>query len=111
MMNDRKACKPGHVLQSGRFPTAPGLFTTASEGHTRLIRCEMPPQPVQGDESKHVIVVDEHRDAAGKPSTNPSVQCIYCDKEFRGGATRVRGHLAHIQGCGVGFLWESLEDI
>ena len=111
MRNDQKPCKPGHVLQSGRFPTAPGLFTTDPARHTRLIWCEMPPQPVQGDESKHVIVVNEHRDAAGKASTNPSVQCIYCDKEFRGGATRVRGHLAHTQGCGVGFCHTVPEDV
>ena len=74
-------CTPGHVLQSARVLAAPGLFTTAPAGHTRLICCEMPPQPVQGDESKQVIVVDEHKDAAGKASTNPYVQCIYCDKE------------------------------
>ena len=91
MRNDQKSCKSGHVLQSGRFPTALGLFTTDPARHTRLIWCEMTPQPVQGDESKHVIVVNEHRDAAGKASINPYVQCIYCDKEFRGGATRVRG--------------------
>ena len=61
MRNDQKPCKPGHVLQSGRFPTAPGLFTTDPARHTRLIWCEMPPQPVQGDESKLVIVVNEKK--------------------------------------------------
>ena len=104
---DQKPCTPGHVLQSARVPTAPGLFTTAPAGHTRLMCCEM----LQGDESKHVIVVNEHKDAAGKASTNPIVQCVYCDKEFRGGATRVRGHLAHIQGCGVGLCQKVPEDV
>ena len=53
------------MLQSARVLAAPGLFTTAAAGHTRLICCERPTQPVQGDESKHVIVVNEHKDAAG----------------------------------------------
>ncbi len=63
----------------------------------------MPTEKVQEDVFKHVVVIDTHNDSAGKPSTNPTVQCVHCDKKFRGGSTRIRGHLAHTQGCGVAF--------
>ena len=54
-----------------------------------------------GEESKHVIVIDPHANAAGKASTTPLVQCIYCNHKFRGGSTRIGGHLAAVKGCGV----------
>ena len=59
--------------------------------------------PAAAEELKHVTVLNTHRDSSGKPSTNPQVQCVHCSHTFRGGATRIRGHLAHTQGCGVSF--------
>ena len=46
---------------------------------------ELPEAPVvvQPNEWKHVVVLDKLADAAGKPSTNPLLQCVHCDKEFR----------------------------
>ena len=64
---------------------------------------ELPEAPVfvQPDEWKHVVVLDKLADAAGKPSTNPLLLCIHCDKEFRGASDRIRAHLAHTPGAGV----------
>ena len=45
-----------------------------------------------GYESKQMIVVNAHTDPAGKLSTTPLVSCIYCNKDFRGGPTCIRGH-------------------
>ena len=59
--------------------------------------------PAAAEELKHVIVLNTHTYSSGKPSTNPQVQCVHCSHTFRGGATRIRGHLAHPQGCGVSF--------
>ncbi len=53
--------------------------------------------------TRYVISLNTHTDSSGKPSTNPQVQCVHCSHTFRGGATRIRGHLAHTQGCGVSF--------
>ena len=57
--------------------------------------------PAAAEELKHVIVLNAHTDSSGKPSTNPQVRCVHCSHTFRGGATRIRGHLAHTQGCGA----------
>ena len=59
--------------------------------------------PAAAEELKHVIVLNTHTDSSGKRSTNPQVHCVHCSHTFRGGATRIRGHLAHTQGCGVSF--------
>ena len=59
--------------------------------------------PAAAEELKHIIVLNTHTDSSGKPSTNPQVQCVHRSHTLRGGATRIRGHLAHTQGCGVSF--------
>lgn len=41
----------------------------------------------EGPEWKHVIVVET------KAKQQPKVQCLYCDKVFTGGATRIRAHI------------------
>ena len=40
-----------------------------------------------GPEWKHVVVLEE------KDKGSPKVQCLYCDKQFVGGAVRIRDHL------------------
>ena len=46
-------------------------------------------------------VVNQLSDASGKPSTNPQVKCQHCEKLFRGGAFRIRGHLLGLSKRGV----------
>jgi hypothetical protein len=41
----------------------------------------------QGPEWKYVVVIEE------KVKGNPKVQCCFCDREFVGGASRIREHL------------------
>ncbi len=46
-------------------------------------------------------VVNQFSDASGKPLFNPQVKCQHCEKLFRGGAFRIRGHLLGLSKRGV----------
>ena len=46
-------------------------------------------------------VVDQLASASGKPSTNPLVECKHCNKQFRAGAYRIRGHPLGLNDGGV----------
>ena len=47
----------------------------------------------KGPEWHHVVISSAEGDDGNKPDNLPTVQCIYCDKTFVGGAFRIRGHL------------------
>ena len=49
----------------------------------------------KGPEWQHVIILDEDKD---KQLSAMKLQCIYCDKIFRGGVARIKGHLFGEQG-------------
>lgn len=42
----------------------------------------------KGAEWQHVIIIEESQNLTGS-----KLRCIYCDKEFKGGVTRIRGHI------------------
>jgi len=54
----------------------------------------------KGPEWQHVICRAEGTDDR-KPDNLPTVQFIYCDKTFVGGALRIRGHLIGDQKIGL----------
>ena len=58
---------------------------------------------MKNDVVKHMTVINTYANAQGKPSTNPTVQCLRCDETFRGGTTKIWGHFAHALSCGVFF--------
>jgi hypothetical protein len=51
------------------------------------------------NEFEHVEIVDDY--ASSKDKGDPCVECLHCQLQFVGQATRIRAHLAGTSGFGV----------
>jgi hypothetical protein len=60
---------------------------------------DRPAHVFNANEFKHIELVDDY--ASGKDKGDPRVECLYCQLQFVGQATRIRAHLAGTSGFGV----------
>jgi hypothetical protein len=61
--------------------------------------CHGPARVFNANEFKHIEILDDF--ASGKDEGDPRVECLYCQLQFVGQATRIRAHLSGRPGFGV----------